>query len=467
MTVTCNASASGSTTVTATLTDSAAAVKAVTGTLAFSTAVGSRTVTFTGTIDGQPVNGSTVTTCAGMASGIRGVAIDTATGLPIKGLTVLLTRKAPTATAYSTYTAALTGTNGVGTTAVLLGAGYSYGITANAQTVYKAVPATTTAVTPGTCTPVLTSTAISAATAWYGDTVTVTGPLQRSTSAGLVGIAGARVPVTLTIPASGSTAAKTITLATATTSTDVTNPTFTATFKATAAGAVKIAIPASAGVAATTVDLGTLTVTIPTTAITGSVTPNNVGYGAPVTVTGSLSKTTDSTGPVAGVYVNVTVTPAGKAPTMVGTARTGTDGSFALTAALRTTGTLNVTYPGAPGLPAATATAGPVTAGTWTPMLALNASSTAFRAGTVVAFTGTATRTYNGVTQTAGGLLVRVYLQPASGGTPVVLGYVVTSSTGAFTVKAAPNLSGTITANVTGMVGYTNAASAPITVTVS
>lgn len=151
--------------------------------------------------------------------------------------------------------------------------------------------------------------------------------------------------------------------------------------------------------------------------------------------------------------------------TVVGSAVTTANGSFTITAPLRVSGTLAVSYAGSAALPAAKSTVAAVTAGNWTPALTLSASSTSFLKGTTITLSGTATKTYNGVTSVANGLVVYLYLTP-SGGTPVKLGALVTSLTGTYTLKVAPTVSGTLTAVVSGSAGYLNTSSPGVPITV-
>jgi hypothetical protein len=253
-------------------------------------------------------------------------------------------------------------------------------------------------------------------------------------------------------------------MASATTSTA---GTFTASFRATTSGQLGAAVTGTTGLAPTTADLGDLTVNVPTTSKTAAVDRTDVGYGSTVTATGSLTKTAGSTGPVPSASVSVKVTAPGRTPVVVATGVTKADGTFTIPFLAKVSGELSVVYAGAAGLPAASAVADSVTVGTWTPSVTLASSASSVVLGGAVTLSGEVHRSYGGTTELARAVRVQLVLTPSNGTAPVLLTAVSSTSTGTYRATAYPRLSGTITAVITGVVGYSNASSTGASVTVA
>lgn len=465
-TVTCPAATTAATSVTATLTDSTGATKAITSPVTFQTLGTKRPVALAVSVDGQsPAAG----VCTGVPAAVRAVVVDAASGVPVKGLTTSFTRQATGALAPSTAGSRVTATDGSATAVLGATTETAFGAASAALGMFQAGSASTVLATPSRCTASLTA-APSTLSTWYGGLVTVSGTLRRTVATtDDTPVVGAPLSVTVRTPDSLSStgtvvAGRTLTVGSVTTTAA---GTFSGTFRATTAGALAVTQPATAGFVGTSTALGDLEVRIPTTALTGSTDLTDVGYGSTVTVRGTLLKTADATTPVAGALVTVRVAAPGRAPAAVASGVVRADGGYTIAFPARVSGDVSVAYAGSAGLPAASAPAGSITVGTWTPTLSLSASAPSVLLGGSVRCTGTVTRAYGGTTEPARGLRLTLVLTPASGAAPVVLGYAATTSTGTFSVLAYPRVSGTLTAVVSGVVGYTSAASDPVAVTVS
>jgi hypothetical protein len=466
-TVTCSPTATGTTKLTATLTDSAGDTKAVQGTLSFTTSGDKRAVTVAMSVDGQ--SGSSASVCTGNSAPVTAVALDSATGAPLRGLSVTFSRKAGTATSFSPSGTATTSDNGSATKAFGTTAAVTYQVQTAASGVYAASSAVSMPVTVAQCTPSLSAEA-STSTAWYNGTVTVTGRVTRPnpSGTGTLPVDNLSVPVAIT-PVSTSAvhrlvAPRPVVVASALTHAD---GSFSASFKATASGEMTVTIGGTAGFTTATADLGALTVNLPTTTISGAQSSDSILYGDKTTVSGTLASVTDSTAGVGSVAVYVKLTPNGSSTaTAIGTAHTAPDGSFSVAVAPSVTGTLSVVFNGVPGQPAASATVGSITVGTWTPSVSLAGTSASVTRGQVVTYSGTVTRTAGDVTGYARGVLVKLVLTPAAGGAPIQLGSVTTNASGAYSVRSTPRVSGTVSAVIAGVVGYTDAASDPVAISV-
>jgi len=449
--VTCPATQTTGTTVTATLTDSTGATKAITSPLTMQTTGTRRAITLGLTVDGQDADAEV---CSAIPAAVRGLALDTATGLPIKGLSVTFNKQTPTALTPSSAGTKVT-VDGYATTALATSVPLSYGATTLATGMFLASSATRVAATPVRCTASLTA-ASSADTLWYGETVSVTGTVRRTVAtADDTTVSRVAVPITVRNPDTG----RTVVAATALTST---TGSFSATFRATTSGRLAASITGTAGLLATSADLGDLTVRIPTTDLTSSLDRTDVGYAGTVTVSGSLTKTAATVGPLGSASLQVRVTQPGRLPVTVATGLTRADGTYTIPFLGKLAGDVSVVFGGAAGLPAATATAGALTVGTWSPSLTLASSTSAVTLGGYAVMSGTATRTYDGTTEPARSLRVSLFLTPTGGGAPVLLTAVTTTSTGTFRANAYPRTSGTVTAVVTSVTGYDNATSAGV-----
>jgi hypothetical protein len=463
--VTCPVTATTPTSVTAVLTDSTGATKTLTSPLTFQTTGTKRAVQVALTVQGRRPS---ATVCSGLGTPVEATVLDALTGVPVKGLTASFTKRAATSLYPSVVALRLTGSDGAAAASLGTTTAVTYAATTAAAGVFLAGSASGVAVTPVQCTGILAA-ATSTTSAWYGDTVTVTGTLRRTVST----TADTPVPnvyLTATVKAPdavSSTGAlvvgRTTTVASLRTAAD---GTFRGTFRATRSGTVRVLLPATPAFAATSVDLGALAVTLPTTTLTAGADGTDVGYGGTVTVRGTLLRNAAATTPLAGSYVTVRLTAPGRTPVALATGRVATDGSFAVPAAVRSAGVLDVAYAGAAGQPAAAAVAGPVTVGTWTPALTLALSASSVPLGGYAVVTGTVTRSYAGVTEPARSVLVRLYLAPSSGAAPLLLTSVYSMSTGAFSTRIYPRSSGTLTAVVQPVTGYAGASSAPLSLTV-
>ena len=145
--------------------------------------------------------------------------------------------------------------------------------------------------------------------------------------------------------------------------------------------------------------------------------------------------------------------------------KTSANGAFSIPVSLKLSGTLSVTYGGAPGVPAAAAEVDNVTAATWDVTIgAVTATPTSVAPAAPSTITGSVTRTYSGVTEPAKSLALLVTVQP-TGGTATTA-RTVTNATGGFALKVAPRVTTTYTVKVVGVAGHGGATAAPVTVTV-
>ena len=456
--VTCNATTATATTVTAVLTDSTGATKTVTSALTFATGT-PRAVTLAVGAAGQ--SGATASVCTGAAFPLRAVALDTASGQPIKGLAVAFTKKAETVTTEGAAGSGTTSAEGAAVTNQTATVTTLYGAKTTAGTVYAAATPATITAAPGKCAPELQA-ATDTDTVFYGDPVTVTGTLTRLVGGATVPVAGASLPVKLTT-VSGLTT-KVTSLGNAVVAAD---GSLRLAVKPTASGTLSVELAGTAGYTATKVDLGAVTVNLPDTDFTASAAPKDVGYGAGVTVSGSLKRNAGGTvTALTGATVTVKVKKDGTTTaTSVGTAKVTADGTFSVVVPLKLSGAMTASYAGAAGQPAASVDLGPVTAGTWSTAVTASASASQVVLGGSVVLSGSVTRTYAGATSAAGAVKVTAYFTP-TGGSPVAAGSATTSATGAFSLKVLPKSSGSWTVRVTGVAGYGESSSAAMTVSV-
>ncbi len=464
--VTCGAGSATVTTLTATLVDSTGATKAVTSPLTFQATGTRRAVTVGLAVDGQTGTGGV---CTGVPSSGVVTVLDQASGVPVKGLSAAYTRQAPGATAPSTAAFKLTGADGTATASLVTSTPTTYAATTAAVGMFSAGTAAGVAVTPARCTAALSATP-STLNPWYGDTVSVRGSLRRTVSSkDDTAVPGAWVQVAVKAPDTVSTTGATVTGRTTLLGSAVTDATgaFTARFRAAPAGRLLVTLPASPGFSAATADLGDMAVRTPSTTMTAAASTTQVGFGQSVTVSGTLRRITDTSSPLPGAMVAIRVMPtAGTVQTLAYTS-VRTDGTFRVAVTGRLSGTLSAVYAGAAGQPAASAVAGSLTVSPWTPTLTLAASPTTVALGGYVTLSGTATRTYAGTTEPAGGLRVALLLTPANGGAAQLLGYGYPGTTGAFQVRVYPRASGRVAAVVTGVQGYVDGSSSGVGLSVS
>ncbi len=433
--VTCAATATGSTTVTATVVDSTGAVKVVTSPLTFSTASGPRVVQVTTGLIGQ--SGPSQDTCTAAATPVLTRVLDVATGLPIKGLRASVAQRTASG-ATSTATAVTAGT-GIGRTATSTSTSVTLTGASAAVGAFAAGSAEPVAVSAIRCSPSLTAEADEDAT-YYADEVVMTGRLTRDqagTPIPLVGVTVALQEVLLN--------GKVVSLASVKTSDD---GTFRSAVRPTASGLLRVSLPAATGWPAAVVVAGALEVSTPNTEISGSAAGLDVGYASPLAVAGTLRRVAgESTRALASAVVTVRVVPASGPAVVLGSARTTADGSWRLTTVPKASGRLTATYAGAAGQPAATAELGTLVVGAWTPSVAVASAPSALLSGASAKVTGTVTRAYGEQSGAAAGVSVKVVLRTTSGA-ELVLGSATTSSAGAWAVTVAPKESGTVLARV-------------------
>ncbi|UUW90316.1 hypothetical protein [Pimelobacter simplex] len=446
--VTCNATAAAPTTVTATLKDSSGATKVVTSPLTFATGT-ARPVTVA-----FPA-GTSAAVCTGAGFPLTARVLDTASGQPVKGLAVALTKQSATMTAPASAGAPVTTVEGTVILNQTAAVATTYRARTAAGTVYAAGGPAELVATPGRCATSLAA-EIDRTTAFYGDPVTVTGRLT------------AAVPSGVTLAVRLTTAAgRVLPLGSAKTGAD---GRFSLVAKPTESGVVSVALAVSVSYAAASATAGTLTVVTPTTRITGAVDRSEVGYGQNVTVTGRLQRDAGGTlSALAGKPVSVYVAPAGGgAAVKIGGGTTNAEGRFTAVVPLKVSGTLSVTSAAAAGQPAASAAVGPVVAGTWTTALTATASASSVPAGGSVTLSGSVSRTYAAAGATApspaSGLRLKVTFRATGSATSTVVGTPTTTAGGTFTLKVLPKGAGTWTVSLPAVAGYTAAEAAPLTI---
>ena len=457
-TVTCAATATGSTTVSVTVTDSTGATRTVSSPLQFASGTARPVTVVITAADQSSTTTSTASVCTGAAFGLSATVVDVASGSPVKGLAVTFTQQ--TAGVLGSLGKVLSTVLGVSALSPRITATTSYTASTAAGAAYAAATSPSLTAVPGTCATTLTGSADTLAT-YYGDPVTVTGRVTRVVGGRTIGVAALAVPVTVTPATTGTP--KATTLGTATTAAD---GRYSVVVRPTTSGALAAQVPGSAGYLARSTALGTVQVATPGTTLTGSVDRDDVGYGAPVVVSGRLDRVSGATAAGLKGTVTVTVTPPGKPAVKVGTTTSSAAGSYSVAVPLKVSGTLTVRYAGVPGQPAATAEVGPVTAGTWTTHLTAAASSTSIGVGGTTTVTGTVTKTYAGSTQSAPGLKVSLFLTPGGSTSRSLLGSATTSSAGSFSARVRPRSSGVLSLLLAAVPGYTEATGGPFPISV-
>lgn len=452
--VSCPATATGTTTVTATVKDTAGSTKVVTMPLAFAGTSPKRGLTVTFGVAGQ--SGSPQSVCTSATTPLRATVTDTATGQPVKGVFVNFARQAgaaaPIALARGT-----SGPDGVATSTVSTTTALTLSAGTTAVGPFNAATAGSVAVTAAKCTPKVTA-GLDRNASYYGDPVTVGGVLTRPSAAGDLPLAGA--PLTI----SETAGSKVTALGKATAAAD---GSYTAVVHPTASGTVSVALAATTSWTATTAGAGTIAISLPSTAITATLNATDVGYAAPVLVSGTLTRNAGGdTAPVSSGTVTIRSTSTSGAVSSLGTAPVLANGTWKATVMPRASATVTAVYAGTSGQPAAATTAGSLTVGTWTSALTLTAAASQQVAGAANRVSGTVTRSYAGATGAAPSVPVRIYLQTTTGAN-VLLSTVSTSVTGAFTVPVTPAENGTLVAKVMSVPGYLDAASSTVPVTVT
>ena len=460
-TVTCAASASAPTTVTVTLVDSTGATRSVTSPLTFVTGT-ARPVRIALRAAAQSSDDApTASVCTSAAFPLVASVVDVATGAPVKGLTVTVTRKTAAMTAPATVGAGATQLPGTVTMSQSVTTTTTYAARSAAGTVYAAATSPTLDAVPAKCSVALTGSKDLAST-YYGDPVVVSGTLTRSVPSGTVPVAGAAVSVRSTATVAG---VPTVTvLGSATTAAD---GSYRVVVKPTTSGALTAEVVASTAYLPVKVTLGDLSVALPTTSLTATVDRTDVGYGSTVTATGRLDRVGATSSPLTGKVVGLFVTPAGKTPVQVATATVGATGTWTASGALRYSGALVARYAGAAGQPAAQVSLGDVVAGTWTTALTAATSAVQVPVGGSTVISGRLTRSYAGSTEGAAGVRVSIMFLASGSSTPSLAGSAVVTADGSYSLKVYPRGTGTWTAVLSGVAGYANATSASMTVTVS
>ena len=460
-TVTCPATATGATTVTATLVDSTGAKKSVTSPLTFLTGT-ARPVRIALSAASQSTDStSTASVCTSAVFPLVATVVDVATGTTVKGLSVAFTKKTAALTAPASAGSATTTAAGTATVLPSAAVATDYVARTPTGTVYTAGTSPTLGAVPAKCTLALTA-AKDRSASYFGDPVTVTGALTRTVPAGTVPVSGASVAVKLTAVVSGVT--KVTALGTATTAVD---GSFSLVVKPTTSGAISAEVVASTAYNPVQVALGSLVVSTPTTTMTATVNRTDVGYGTTITATGRLDRNaggvvTPLTGKVVGLYV----TPPGKTAVLVGSGTVTAAGTWTAAGPLRLSGALVAKYAGTTGQPAAQVALGNVVAGTWTSTLSATASASRVPVGGSLTLTGSLTRSYQGLSQPAAGVRLSVYFQASGSSTRTAVASASVSAAGTFSVKVLPKATGTWTVVLSEVAGYANATSAGLPVTV-
>jgi hypothetical protein len=453
-TLSCPASAVGTSTVSATLTDTRGASKLLTLPVVFSTSPVKRAVSISYDVAGQ--SGGAESICTGAISSLRAVVTDVATGSPVRGLTLTFSRQAGTAPAV-TSGSALTGPDGSALTTVSGTTALTLGAKSTALGAFAANPGVSLSVTASKCVATLTG-AADRNTSYYADPVTVTGMLTRDASGQQVPLSGAAVQVIETV------AGRAQLLATATSGSD---GSVKAVLHPVASGTLSLQLPATTGWSSVTAPVGALTVLTPITAITGTANLTDVGFGDPVQLSGTLTRIAGAvTSPLAPASVLIRSTPASGPVVVLGSATVASNGNWTATVRPRASGELTASYLGAPGLPATSVDVGPLQVGTWTTAVSLSVQLAQQQAGAANKVTGVVTRSYNGTSGPAPSVPVGIYLQTSTGAS-LLLTTLSTTGAGSFTGYVAPAENGTLVARIVSLAGYTNANSLPSPVSVS
>ena len=455
--VVCNATSATATTVTATVKDSTGATKSVSSPLTFTTAT-PREVAVGLVLDSQDAaDSATASVCTSTAFPVRLTAVDVATGVPVKGLTLTATKQADGSTTVTSVGAKATDASGTSLLSTTTAVGATVTARSNAVGVWRAATPVTMRAVPARCAPALTVDA-TPTTSYYGAQVPVTGTVTREVGGETLPVSGVTVALKV-LKANGTSAS----LGSVKTLADGTYRLLT---KPTVSGRLVASVAGTTGLTAATADGPALTVLVPETDLAATAGALDVGYGEPASATGRLERDAGGTvTPLASATVSLTVTAPGRTPVTVGSGRTLADGTFTVSGALRVSGTLRAVYAGAAGQPAASVELGQATAGTWTTALTASSSASSVVLGGSVTLNGSLTKTYGGVTKAAGAQRVKVYFTPA-GGVPVLVTSPTTTTTGAWTARVYPKVSGTWKAVLSPVTGYAGSESAPVAVSV-
>lgn len=456
--VTCGATASAPTTVTATLVDSSGATKVIRSPLTFATGTARPVSIRLGAAGQLPADGGGVAVCTGAAFPLVATVVDTSTGQPVKGLAAAFTKQTAAMTAPAAAGSATSSVDGTATSNQTITLATTYRGRTPLGTVYAASNVASLVATPARCTTSLTA-AADESDIYYADPVTVSGTLSAASAGTPVTAAGVSLSVKLT-QADG----KVLSLGATRTKAD---GSYSVVVKPTASGTISVSLAATTSYAAAAATAGAVTVRLPDTRITGAVEPSDVGYGGAVRVTGTLARVVEGVAtPLAGKAVGVYVTPAGGKPVKIGQATTTASGTYAVTPALRLSGMLSVAFAGLSGQPAASADVAGVVAGTWTTEVTASPSTTSVAAGAAVTFTGAVTKAYAGAALPAAGVRVSVYFQASGAASASLVATTTTTTAGSFSARAYPRSTGTWTVKVLSVAGYAASAASPVTITV-
>ncbi|MDQ1733016.1 MAG: hypothetical protein QOK10_3175, partial [Pseudonocardiales bacterium] len=181
-TVTCPAKASGTTTVTATVLDSAQASRAVTVPLVFNTGGAKRDLAVTFGLAGQ--SGSSQSVCTSASTPVVATVTDAATGSPVMGIPVSFSRQTGSLNPVG-LPGANTGADGRATVSISTATPLTLASRTTAVGPFNAFAGSSFGITASRCTPDLTATTNLTST-YYGDPVTVTGTLTRALGTGVV-----------------------------------------------------------------------------------------------------------------------------------------------------------------------------------------------------------------------------------------------------------------------------------------
>ncbi|HEX8092534.1 MAG TPA: hypothetical protein VF542_01810, partial [Jatrophihabitans sp.] len=451
--ISCPATATGTTTVTATVTDTAGSTKAVTVPLVFATSGAKRNLAVSFGIAGQ--SGSPQSACSSANTPLQALVTDALTGAPVRGVSVGFSRQSGTALPVA-LARGTTDTGGIARSSLLTSSALTLTAATTAVGMFNAYAGGAIAVTAGVCTAALTASADRSAT-YYGDPVTVSGLLTHTSPGGDVALAGASLQITETA------AGRVLALGRVTSAAD---GSYRMAVRPTVSGSLAVTLAATPSWTAAGAAAGTVAVSLPSTALRAAADATDVGYAAPVVVSGTLLRDADGVlSPVTGAMVSVRSTSATGAVTVLGSATVASNGSWKATVTPRVSGVLSAWFAGTAGQPAAGATAGSLTVGTWTPAVTLTAQAGQQLAGAGNRLSGTVSRSYAGVTTAAAGVPVRIYLQTTTGAA-VLLGTAGTTASGSFTLTAAPAENGSLVARLVAP-GYTDAASAPVPIAVT
>ena len=440
-TITCAAGVTTAAPITLTMVDSAGEKVVRTGSVTFDKTP--RTVTAAVRMDGNVA--ATYQACLGGNAIVSSQVTDSASGAPVKGITVSFFRKVGAGVPVKVGTA-VTGVDGIARatglaqtpgvlTATTTGLVWFPAKTSEPTTVTTIAGPCPTAMTGG---PALTST-------MAGTPVPLSGTMTKAVAGVTSAAAGESLGVFTNKPGT------TVWTRTGTATTTETG-TWAATLTLFADTNVKVVPSAKAAYAPSSTTPTLVTVSAWVTAATVSANPGTVMAAAPVTVTGTLTQQDTSATVSALAKAPVTLTyPIEGGKTATVTAVTSLTGSYSATVKPTGTGTVTVKYVGKPGWPAATATTA-LTVNRWTTNTTANLAASTVMAGTPVKATGTVTqRDSNGTTTAlASGLVSVTY--PTSTGTAVAR--TATNATGAWTVTFTPTGSGTVTAMYTGKPGW-------------